>query len=155
MSKLLISLALLAAQALPYAGGPWFTCVSRDGSVCVDRGPQACCCLADEIQRHAACGDDHNAAGKSDAHSRAAGPAESQCSPTPCDCKHELLSHEPTTVTRGAAFTVDLHVQIWAVASFDQAISPLLAAVLGSTHTGWNADSLLSQRFQHCVVLRC
>jgi hypothetical protein len=155
MSKFFISLALVAAQVLPYAGGPWFACVSRDGSLCVDRGPQACCCLMNESQHQAACSDDHEATGEVDAHSHAVGSAESHCSPTPCDCTHELVNQKPTTVTRDAPFAVDLHVQIWAVAALDQATASSLTAVLGVACAGAGNHSALSQGLHNSVVLRC
>ena len=108
-----------------------------------------------ESQRHAACGDDHDATGEVDTHSHAAGPVESQCSPTPCDCTHKLVNHGPTTVTRDAPFAVDLHGQIWAVASLGQATSPMLTTVLDMARAGANIDSLLSQGLHNSVVLRC
>ncbi len=65
-------------QLLPVAASPLYLCLDRDGSVCIDFGPDGCSC----------CHDEHDS-------SDAAEPAAGKVAATehaPCDCAHIRIS---------------------------------------------------------------
>jgi hypothetical protein len=110
MANTLLTLALVAAQALPWAGGPLFACVSRDGAVCLDRGPESCQgCDSHRCESASHC-DEHEACGGHE-HEPAATSSVAEWSAAPCDCRHELVTQAPalSATQRASQSIVDLH----------------------------------------------
>ncbi len=117
MWKLVTSLALMFAQALPWAGGPLFACVGRDGSVCIDRGPESCGCCQHEAAATMAC-DDHQSACTHTSHAAADAPCDAALSSAPCDCTHELIETAPVVAaTRSAVADLAVQTYSWSLAS--------------------------------------
>jgi hypothetical protein len=80
---------------------------------------------------------------------------DSHWSPAPCDCTHHFVKHAPTTVTRGASVAIDFHLQVWAVASLHQVMTPVLTAIIDAARASASIHSVLSQGLHNSVVLRC
>jgi hypothetical protein len=150
MTRLLATLALVFAQALPWAGGPLFVCVEGDGKVCLDGGPQNCDCRAAESNAAAACHGEHLAG--SPAHN-----CEASCAAgfnaAPCDCEHHLWESAPTTLAgRATIASVDHHADtvyvipavLTPIAASSQAINGVL-----------RGPSAAAERILSCTVLRC
>lgn len=156
MSKLLTSLALVVAQVLPWASGPLFTCTSGDGSVCIDRGPEACdCCPQAALERQSCCGDD--ADGHVD-HACLAEHAQDHAAlaPASCDCTHELVASAPVvSAPRHASADVDLQVHAGAIAVGVEPLVPSMTNASGLVRVGALADCAPPVGLLSTTVLRC
>jgi hypothetical protein len=151
MTRFLTTLALVFAQALPWAGGPLFVCIEGDGKVCLDGGPQNCDCRAAEANASSNCREEH-LAGTYAHHSETCRGAEFNAAP--CDCEHQLWEAAPTTLAaRVAVAGVDDHADAVFV------VPAVLAPIATSFQTidgflrGPSAGA--AERILSCVVLRC
>src|SRR5437868_3923442 len=91
MAKLSISLALVVAQVVTWATASLYTCISADGTACIDRGPEFCECCHDGLE-----GDSHhhsNLAQACDDHGAKADDCAvaASCSSAPCGCRHQSM----------------------------------------------------------------
>lgn len=107
MRKPLISLALVAAQALTWATGSLYACFSADGSACIDRGPQFCDCCHDSQDEHASHDADRaQSCGDHGVQSERTELVQS-CSMAPCGCQHQAMGDAQKATTPGAKVAID------------------------------------------------
>lgn len=111
MIRSLLVLLLVATQLLAGSGGSVYLCIGRDGTACLDAGPESCTgChdhdeTADSVCAGASCmpscGHHH--------HEQSSPPAEDQrAAADPCGCTHIPLmvaASQPTTRSRGSIAT--------------------------------------------------
>jgi hypothetical protein len=98
MVKMLLSAVLVATQVLSWNASPLFLCMSADGSICVDFGPDGCaCCQHDAVE--APCTSHHDACHEHD-HGQLDDSAADESDP--CGCDHIQIS-EPQAATLARA----------------------------------------------------
>jgi hypothetical protein len=151
MPRFLVTLALVFAQALPWAGGPVFVCTERDGSVCLDGGPLNCNCCVTDAGMPASCDDEHGAATPPSCtftHSSA------EFGAAPCDCEHQLWEAAPTTLA-GRAVTGLADRPADAVFALPAAMTPILASQAEACSILRGPSAGAAERILSCVVLRC
>ena len=101
MVKPLLIILLALVQVTAWGRAPLYLCVSNDGTVCVDLGPDFCdCChheLAAEGDHGCSAGCDHHdqAGGDVCGHQQEAQVADSSLATAPCDCTHIGLAARP------------------------------------------------------------
>lgn len=112
MHKSLLALVIIATQVVSWNVSPLYLCVSADGSLCFDFGPDACGCCDDDHEAVACCtASEHCAASEHAAeqsHHRGepCGQHGHEADAAPCGCNHIQLT-EPQLATRPTPTEVD------------------------------------------------
>lgn len=151
MIRALATLALVFTQALPWVGGPLFVCIERDGTVCLDGGPQDCDCRVADAADSVSCHDEHFAATSGD---DGAAPSNPELTAGDCDCDHQLWEAAPTTVAgRVTAALADLSAN--AVFSLPAALTPIVTTQGAAIDALPGPSAGAAERILACVVLRC
>jgi hypothetical protein len=161
MANLLLSLALVVTQFLSWGAAPRFLCVSDDGSVCIDAGPQACGCCHDEHAEHAVAGcdqrhhDDH--ALVCDATPHWTDATHALALSDPCECRHiELSAVCAPAIVRGSERSHS--DQSGALPAAAHAATPLLpvdASLVVAEVAAPPGSTLYLSSILGSVVLRC
>lgn len=115
MTRLLLSLTLVLTQVAASGGSPLFLCLSHNGAVCIDFGPEACdCCDASTCSHEscspAECGHSHGGASICDQQSCEPESSESglRSLADDCGCKHVQISAPQNAVSaRASSLDID------------------------------------------------
>jgi hypothetical protein len=157
MVKLLVSLSLVMTQLYSWSAAPLFLCVSGNGSVCVDAGPEACDCCDEADSDHCTtvgCEHQHD-------HDAELAAEEHRCADTGthslssgCGCRHLQLSQGSVIASRGTtSHDVDLQ-PIRAGLPFAVAILPTLTGHAG-LEAGPTFPAFFAAHVVGSVMLRC
>ena len=92
MVKLLLSVVLVATQVVSWNASPLYLCMSADGSICLDFGPESCdCCRHDAAQSECSSGHDP-------CHDHGQSDDSAADESDPCGCGHIQIS-QPQAAT--------------------------------------------------------
>lgn len=140
MRHAFLTALLLLAQAISWNASPLYLCLDGDGSLCIDQGPDSCCC--DQV----VCQDR-----SSEPQSSVVGLARSHC-----DCTHIQITVAWTAVIVAPqkAWHAAVSSQT-ALAGNDKAIDGTLPVVLSRSRPSWSLDRVSAPAFLSSVALRC
>jgi hypothetical protein len=153
MTRFLATLALVFAQALPWAGGPLFVCMEGDGGVCLDGGPLNCDCCGAETEADAApvCHDKHVAT--TGVHDGSAHRGL-EVNAAPCDCEHQLWEAAPTTLA-GRVTAAQADHSAGVALALPAVVTPIVTAQSASADALVGPSAGATERLLACIVLRC
>jgi len=138
MPRVLLIIALLAAQLISWSASPLFLCFDSDGEVCIDLGPGSCNCCRHE---HEPVNDQ--------------GRPEHRIGGSPCDCTHLQITVPWTVVTVASDATRLVRLSSLTPFVADDEIGRSLTPKLQDSPLTVNRDVRCCERGARTAILRC
>jgi hypothetical protein len=160
MAKSLLSLALIVMQLLSWSASPLYLCLSSDGSVCVDLGPDACeCCKHSAVESetcdatHESCADHNHGMPENQGTSLASFSVGD-----PCGCTHVQISQpQSPTLNRSSARADISHSVIFLITMHCNLVPAVASPPIGQATALSPAHHVPSMRLTvlATIVIRC